>query len=547
MYLLQFERMIRSETGEDGFALPYWDYPDAPGIVVPPQFEDVDSPLFDNSRFVRPREIAPETWRDSGTFVVFGGGSRTTPAHRGELPGTVELNPHNPVHGFVGGDMAGFQSPLDALFWIDHCNVDRLWEVWLRLGRSNPPEASWSGTSFDFPDPDSPDGRRTLTIEDVATTAAAGYSYDDLPPDPSPGEGAGILADVGDGGQPRKDDDLELLGASAGGGSVTDGRDPVRTPGARQRLALLADNESSPPLFLRLENVGIDAGDASAMWNVYVRAGQGERHLAGTISPFGLAGLTASGGRQTITMDISRLSDELLGAVDAPLEVTFEPVYGDVEGAPFWEGPRCTPPRSSRSVSALHAGSVRPPARRHATRSPKVAISIVAAVLVGVLILHGHGGASPSSVLLPHATADGAAMMAAMMMVLAAPSAEVVAQSSLRVRRKRAVAGHVAGFTVVWFRVRWLVAVAVASLLTWVTDLAVAVAILATTATAWQLSGTRGRYVDRCSRVRTAPPRAGEQTWVRPSAECTRPCAASPPAGRRCSSGGGTAPVAMGA
>jgi tyrosinase len=337
MYLLQFERIIRSETGEAGFALPYWDYPDAPGIVVPPQFEDEDSPLFNDTRSVRPSPIAPETWRRSGTFVAFGGGRRTTPAHRGQFPGAVEQNPHNPVHGFVGGDMGDFQSPLDALFWIHHCNIDRLWEIWLRLGRDNPKETSWSGTSFDFPDPDNPDGRRRLTIEEVATTAAAGYSYDDLPPEPAPPDRAAIVGGVG--GPPRRDDDLELLGASAGGGSVREPAEIRVAPRARSdRLALAAAaDESSPPLFLRLENVGVDAGDASAMWNVYVRAGEGERHLAGTIAPFGLAGLTASGGRQTLTMDISHLSDELLGAEDAPLEVSFEPVYDDVEGEPFWE------------------------------------------------------------------------------------------------------------------------------------------------------------------------------------------------------------------
>src|SRR4051794_37897578 len=34
MYLLQFERIIRSLTNEPGFALPYWDYPNASNLHI---------------------------------------------------------------------------------------------------------------------------------------------------------------------------------------------------------------------------------------------------------------------------------------------------------------------------------------------------------------------------------------------------------------------------------------------------------------------------------------------------------------------------------
>ena len=38
---------------------------------------------------------------------------------------------HNRVHVWVGGDMLPSTSPNDPVFFMNHCNVDRLWEAWL--------------------------------------------------------------------------------------------------------------------------------------------------------------------------------------------------------------------------------------------------------------------------------------------------------------------------------------------------------------------------------------------------------------------------------
>ncbi len=34
------------------------------------------------------------------------------------------------AHNWTGGTMAGGNSPLDPLFYLHHCNVDRLWAIW---------------------------------------------------------------------------------------------------------------------------------------------------------------------------------------------------------------------------------------------------------------------------------------------------------------------------------------------------------------------------------------------------------------------------------
>lgn len=47
---------------------------------------------------------------------------------------------HNRVHVFIGGDMSPASSPNDPVFFLNHCNVDRIWEAWLhKHGRTYVP------------------------------------------------------------------------------------------------------------------------------------------------------------------------------------------------------------------------------------------------------------------------------------------------------------------------------------------------------------------------------------------------------------------------
>jgi len=50
---------------------------------------------------------------------------------------------HNRVHVWVGGDMSPSTSPNDPVFYLNHCNVDRIWERWLNdKGRAYVPPQS---------------------------------------------------------------------------------------------------------------------------------------------------------------------------------------------------------------------------------------------------------------------------------------------------------------------------------------------------------------------------------------------------------------------
>lgn len=42
----------------------------------------------------------------------------------------VERGSHFPGHTWTGGTMSNTRSPLDPLFYLHHCNIDRLWAIW---------------------------------------------------------------------------------------------------------------------------------------------------------------------------------------------------------------------------------------------------------------------------------------------------------------------------------------------------------------------------------------------------------------------------------
>jgi tyrosinase len=94
---------------------------------------------------------------------------------------------HNRVHVWVGGDMGPGTSPNDPVFYLNHCEVDRIWEAWmLRNGRRYLPDDT---------SPRAPEGHRLNdTIRSLVTTVTKRpsdlldvstiYTYDVLPSAP---------------------------------------------------------------------------------------------------------------------------------------------------------------------------------------------------------------------------------------------------------------------------------------------------------------------------------------------------------------------------
>jgi tyrosinase len=183
LYLRRLEEAIQLVTDDADFALPYWDWSQdgmlAPGDqLTSPVWSIIGEPrgtvaqgkvgqlrvrLLNNSADGRlyigpPRPI----WRDAGRGVttlptrddenaalgdhLYDGTpwNERADSFRNKLEGFQDPREaeqrsgpwmHNRVHVWVGGEMAPGTSPNDPVFWLNHCNVDRIWEGWMTRGR----------------------------------------------------------------------------------------------------------------------------------------------------------------------------------------------------------------------------------------------------------------------------------------------------------------------------------------------------------------------------------------------------------------------------
>jgi tyrosinase len=101
----------------------------------------------------------------------------------GWRPASTAPGLHNRVHVWVGGDMLPSSSPNDPVFYLNHCNVDRIWAAWLAGPTAAPylptqsASADLAGHRIDDPvfalltDPVTP--RQMLDVDSF-------YSYDTL-------------------------------------------------------------------------------------------------------------------------------------------------------------------------------------------------------------------------------------------------------------------------------------------------------------------------------------------------------------------------------
>jgi tyrosinase len=103
---------------------------------------------------------------------------------RNRLEGWRPFGMHNKVHVWVGGDMGPASSPNDPVFYLNHCNVDRVWEGWMsRHGRTYAPPQSASATlaGHRLNDPLYSILIRTPVTPAQVLDASPYYSFDVLP------------------------------------------------------------------------------------------------------------------------------------------------------------------------------------------------------------------------------------------------------------------------------------------------------------------------------------------------------------------------------
>lgn len=212
MYLSVFEQIVAATVSQLGgpadWALPYWNYSDASNPNVrrlPPAFRanklpdgtvnalrvDARRPgANDGNVIANDNQVDIQTCLEEDIFTSediggdpgFGGG-RTEFSHGGDAIGDVESTPHGSMHvavGGFGGWMSGFNTAgLDPIFWLHHCNIDRLWCVWRSRapGNVDPTEPAWlTAIPFEF---NLANGEVvSMTCSQVTDTTAPPLSYE---------------------------------------------------------------------------------------------------------------------------------------------------------------------------------------------------------------------------------------------------------------------------------------------------------------------------------------------------------------------------------
>jgi len=319
-YVASFEAIIGKTIvelgGPDGWALPYWDYSEDLSAnpnarIMPPDFFNRLLPGGgQNQLWSRRAQVQNGNFNLDSTVVTLAalqlhdfanatpgapsgfGGPVTGFQTGGGDNGAIENLPHNRIHTRIGGQNGFMSDPataaLDPIFWLHHCNIDRLWEVWRNQGAQfrNPTTAQWL-TNVTFSLHEANGNPFTFASRDMldTTTVMHGYRYDTVPPAQEPPSVEGVEVAM------ARDIDPELAGASEG--PVPLERDVTRTivslrPEFTQRSLLETTRAGPRRVYLNLEN--ITGTGVPGDYKVYIDMPGDtlEPALAGIMTTFGL-------------------------------------------------------------------------------------------------------------------------------------------------------------------------------------------------------------------------------------------------------------------
>jgi tyrosinase len=178
MFVYYFELIVRQLSYEPTFTLPYWNYSNPAQAAIPPEFAVTTSPLYRSSRnpgvnsgnkipasLVALSALQDKTYSPNG---VAGG-----------FCGDLDFGLHGNVHTWVGNNvgMASIQwAANDPIFWMHHCNIDRLWASWNKGNCKNPTYSAWLNQQFVFADING--NKVVATVKNFNDTAQLSYTYD---------------------------------------------------------------------------------------------------------------------------------------------------------------------------------------------------------------------------------------------------------------------------------------------------------------------------------------------------------------------------------
>ena len=394
MYLYWFERIVRATVlakgGPGDWALPYWNYDTVTTNTLPLAFRNPTRPDGSpNPLYVAPPDrgagwnagslalppaITTPAFALSRPVYVgapeFGGG--VGPANRQfwGATGRLESTPHNAVHSTLGGWMGDpGTAAQDPIFWLHHCNIDRIWAVWNDEGHTDPAEDEWRTQPFSFFDES---GKQvTMTGADVEDIEHLDYTYtrrfkvphikigprrlpkdfpwppwirmrEPIPVPQPPRQPTGMAAD---------EPGAEMLGASESSVYLRgdEERIPLRVDSRARELASrdrleAAEPGAAPRMILTVEDIEGER-NPSTVYGVYVNLPDNpsledlDTHHAGNVSFFGIERAARGGDQHAMGLRYAMDITDLVTSLQEhghwrgdDIDVTFRPIRPLVVG-----------------------------------------------------------------------------------------------------------------------------------------------------------------------------------------------------------------------
>jgi tyrosinase len=168
--------------------LPYWNYTDSnpDNHILPQQFrlpnDPVWGPLFRPHRIAEVNQGTPVDAVSGSTPMTLDAMMSTSYGDSGSDAGfcaNVDGNPHGALHVNVGNDRGMGQVPWaanDPIFWLHHCNIDRIWASWAKAGGKNLDDRTFKSTTFRFAD--SHGNGVQAKVADILELNGLDYEYD---------------------------------------------------------------------------------------------------------------------------------------------------------------------------------------------------------------------------------------------------------------------------------------------------------------------------------------------------------------------------------
>ncbi len=200
-YLFYFEKSCGQLIGDANFTLAYWNWSASRGIIPGPFYtrNALNVQFWNDPSNAQSSHWGPNPVKTIGIRGLANGQGLQDDPNVGQsftqaaidsikqqsnftiFTNQLETSPHNNAHVLVGtvrGHMGDGMSPLDPIFWLHHCNVDRIWAEWQAAGHVTPALSSNYGNQFvgKLGQPQQASSGGAINL------AAFGYTYDTLAP-----------------------------------------------------------------------------------------------------------------------------------------------------------------------------------------------------------------------------------------------------------------------------------------------------------------------------------------------------------------------------